>query len=202
MKEISAQHVLSRLSKALGATSDSELAEKLGVAKQTISTWKKRDKVPLEQIVDTALSYGLSVDSMLFGERHSSDTRAKPVNVEQMLSTHSDIRLAEEVLEGLDEELWLKERGLSSETLSEIFMAMGAVKRLLKGECFDVKRHQNELEDGINYFLSLHYEMAHLAKRKLERLKHNEPEESPNINQKIKGKNHTIAGNNITINKK
>lgn len=41
MREISALDVLSRLAKALGTSSDSELAQELGVAKQTISTWKK-----------------------------------------------------------------------------------------------------------------------------------------------------------------
>ncbi|AKB05630.1 helix-turn-helix family protein [Vibrio cholerae] len=170
MREISALDVLSRLAKALGTSSDSELAQELGVAKQTISTWKKRNKVPLEQIVEISVEHNLSVDDILFGDKLSYAKRKLNDTIQDNLARVADTRLAEEVLERIDDELLLSERGLNAETLGEIFVAMGAVKRLLKGQLFDPKLHQCELEDGINYFLSLHYEIAHLARRNTSRL--------------------------------
>lgn len=199
MEGISAQDVLIRLSQALGTKGDSELAASLGVAKQTISTWKKRDKVPLEQVVETSLAHDLSVDAILFGDKFSASNQPTKNNIHERMAAITDIRLAESVLDQLDEELLLTDRGLNAETLSEIFMAMGAVKRLLNGALFDIEKHKSELEDGINYFLSMHYEMMHLANRNIEKSK---KESKRNVKQEIQGNNHTIAGNDITIHKK
>lgn len=51
----------------VGAENDNQLSAKTGVAQTTISTWRKRGKVPYEMCADVSQKYNISVDYLLFG---------------------------------------------------------------------------------------------------------------------------------------
>ncbi|KQX34092.1 hypothetical protein ASD04_17785 [Devosia sp. Root436] len=52
------EEYLSLLKKLTGATSDTDLATKLGKAKQTVSSWRRRGSIPLEVQYELAEQYG------------------------------------------------------------------------------------------------------------------------------------------------
>ncbi|MEZ8791896.1 helix-turn-helix transcriptional regulator [Vibrio splendidus] len=162
MIHIAANDVLSRLTSSLGTTSDQELALKLGVAKQTIATWKKRDKVPLDNIVEVAVGHKLSIDFLLFGEHKAALTK-KP-DFKHWTKRIADINLAKLVYEKLDEELLLTEQGLNGETLSTILSAMNFVKDMLGEDViFDEERHRGELDTGVMRFVAHYHEMMYIT---------------------------------------
>ena len=212
MKTVNALGILERLSKALDVHSDVELAKHLGVATQTISTWKKRDKVPLDHIVEISIKNAFSLDSIIFGDAANNNI-SPMIKVADFAKGMSDMDLAEDVLSKLDEELLLTEQGLTGETLATILSAMGRVKRLIPGGLYISKNHEKELEDGVNNYLSSYYEIMYVARKNSEKFAKPEEEKSENrqkqlekpsqeknkITQKIAGTNHTIAGNDIKI---
>ncbi|MCR9684318.1 helix-turn-helix domain containing protein [Vibrio antiquarius] len=162
MIHIAAEDVLGRLSSSLGTKSDLELASKLGVAKQTIATWKKRNKVPLDNIVEVAVGYKLSIDFLLFGE-HKTILEKRP-DFRHWTKRIADINLAKLVYEKLDEELMLTEQGLNGETLSTILSAMNFVKDMIGEDVvFDEARHLGELETGVIRFVAHYHEMMYIA---------------------------------------
>lgn len=66
--EMQCADVLKRLCDALKVDSDVELAKALGVANNTISGWRTRNKVPYEKIIDISLKNNFAVEQILFGE--------------------------------------------------------------------------------------------------------------------------------------
>ena len=72
--EISCDDVLTRLSSLFGTKTDVELASKLGVASQTVSTWRGRNRVPYEQLAEVSSQNEVSLDFLIFG-------RGKPQNL-------------------------------------------------------------------------------------------------------------------------
>lgn len=68
MRELSTDAILARLVKVLGAKNDAELARLLDTNSSTISTWKKRDSVPLAICELIARQQGVSMDWLLYGE--------------------------------------------------------------------------------------------------------------------------------------
>lgn len=59
--------ILRRLREGMDARSDSELARKLGISQQSISSARTKDRVPDSWIREAAEQFGLSADWMLFG---------------------------------------------------------------------------------------------------------------------------------------
>ena len=69
MKKCAAlEDVLARIAAITGATSDSALAKELGVAKQTLSTWKSRGTIPYERTIQFADEREISLDYLLLGK--------------------------------------------------------------------------------------------------------------------------------------
>lgn len=66
--KISCEEVLQRLAEFYKTKTDADLASKLGVAKQTISTWRGRNRIPYELLVDISLKERISLDFLVFGE--------------------------------------------------------------------------------------------------------------------------------------
>jgi phage repressor protein C with HTH and peptisase S24 domain len=62
-----AKSVIARMAKAEGVTSDTDLAEKIGIARNTIASWKNRNSVPYEQAVAVAERKNCSLDWLLIG---------------------------------------------------------------------------------------------------------------------------------------
>lgn len=164
-KNLDIQLILARLASALKVSSEDELAEALGVAKATIATWKKRNKIPYDHIVNVAANKLISVDSILFGEAPQEHDIHKIVGLAKSVS---DIDLAETVFHLLDEELLLTEQGLDEETLGTIISAMQDAKRKLPGGFYERKNeeHASIVEQAVNNYLHNYYEIMHIAKNK------------------------------------
>lgn len=62
------EDVLRRLKSVVGAENDHQLARKIGIAQTTVSTWRKRQKIPYEVCTNIARRYNKPLDWMLFGE--------------------------------------------------------------------------------------------------------------------------------------
>lgn len=68
MSDFEFDAIMARLYSQLGIEKDVQLADVAGVAKNTISTWKKRKQVPFDVIARLAQRYNFSVDYILFGK--------------------------------------------------------------------------------------------------------------------------------------
>lgn len=58
--------IIATMKRLSGRKTDAELADFLDLSKVTIATWRKRDQVPMTQVVQFARRANLSVDSVLF----------------------------------------------------------------------------------------------------------------------------------------
>ena len=66
-KTHTANDVLDRMKEAVEAKNDSELAKVIGVAKTTISSWRKRDSIPYSECVEISFRYVVRLDWLLTG---------------------------------------------------------------------------------------------------------------------------------------
>lgn len=60
--------VLERLSSAVGAENDHQLAQKTGTAQTTISTWRSKGRIPYELCTQVAKEFGAHIGWLLFGD--------------------------------------------------------------------------------------------------------------------------------------
>lgn len=67
-RNILCSDVLKRLCATLNVESDVELAKALGVANNTISGWRTRNKIPFEKVLEVAVNKGVTTDSIFFGD--------------------------------------------------------------------------------------------------------------------------------------
>ncbi|WP_260524273.1 helix-turn-helix domain containing protein [Serratia sp. PL7] len=67
MNNKSVDAVLSRLAGLLNTENDSDLARMLGINRQTLASWRKRDSVPYSFCINFAEERGLSIDWLLTG---------------------------------------------------------------------------------------------------------------------------------------
>lgn len=65
--EVTADAVIGRLKLALGVRTDAEIAELLGVARNTIANWRQRNSVPYEECLRVALNSKFTMDFLLTG---------------------------------------------------------------------------------------------------------------------------------------
>lgn len=63
--------VIERMRKAVGVATDKELAEQLDIKPSTPSSWRSRDKFPLDECLALAIARGISLDWLLFGDGES-----------------------------------------------------------------------------------------------------------------------------------
>lgn len=96
--EIACDEILKRIAELYGVGTDIDLAKKLGVASQTISTWRNRNKVPYDKVVELAAEKGVSLDFLIFGPEAVG--KVGLVNAELMRY----------LFHGMDDELFLHER--------------------------------------------------------------------------------------------
>jgi hypothetical protein len=66
MKQI--EEIFHRLSQVIDIKSNNKLADLFMVAEQTIRTWKNRDKIPYEQLVEVSKRNNISLNWLLTGE--------------------------------------------------------------------------------------------------------------------------------------
>lgn len=80
MSNATAADVMGRLQAVFGATTDSALADAMKVNRQTLGSWRARDRIPYEECVNLATEKGLSLDWLLIGEGQMY-RGAKPVGL-------------------------------------------------------------------------------------------------------------------------
>jgi Bacteriophage CI repressor helix-turn-helix domain. len=64
----SASEVINRLRQLLGAATDLELAEKMGIGRTAPSNWRNRNSIPYELVAEVAKRERVSLDWLIFGQ--------------------------------------------------------------------------------------------------------------------------------------
>lgn len=80
--DVSCDVILNRLSELLQTKTDAELGGALGVASQTVSTWRNRNKVPYEQLVELSIKTGTTLDFLIFGKSPGLVASDKRIDLE------------------------------------------------------------------------------------------------------------------------
>ncbi|WP_164970978.1 helix-turn-helix domain-containing protein [Halarcobacter mediterraneus] len=75
--------ILSRLYELLGVTKDTEFCNRYNVKANTLSTWKKRNTIPYELIVEISQNENFSLDYILKGQTQKNIVNYK----EELLKT-------------------------------------------------------------------------------------------------------------------
>lgn len=79
--EINSYEIIERMKKISNVFQDKELAEVLGLTAASIVSWKKRNTIPLENLIKISNLFNTSVDFLLWGKE------------QQSLSTHEKMAL-------------------------------------------------------------------------------------------------------------
>ena len=116
----------------LDLSSDSELAHYLGVAPQTIATWKKRNKIPYEKVIEVSLETSKPVDYFLFGGKPTELDWGKMKFLKSFVKDTTEINLFFHIYKKLDEEFFLAEQfsaGQEQEVLSQVWGTYHAMRK-------------------------------------------------------------------------
>jgi transcriptional regulator with XRE-family HTH domain len=62
-------NIINRLKEKFSLKNDTQVAHLLGVEQNTLSSWKKRNKIPYEKLDNIAIKYHISLDWILSGEQ-------------------------------------------------------------------------------------------------------------------------------------
>lgn len=95
MNNKSVDAVLSRLAGLLNAENDSDLARMLGINRQTLASWRKRDSVPYSFCINFAEERGLSIDWLLTGRGQTIVEPSSPPSSTENNYSQSDLALLE-----------------------------------------------------------------------------------------------------------
>lgn len=68
-RSFDAKAIVERAKYLMRVGSDRELAETAGIEYQTLVSWKKRNSIPLQAVIDLAGKSGCLLDYLVFGER-------------------------------------------------------------------------------------------------------------------------------------
>lgn len=86
--------ILERLYKSLNIKNDADFCRKYGIKKNTLSTWKARNKIPYELIDDIAEKENLSLDWLLHGKNNSQN--------ENITNNQTRLQKAKELLNNIE----------------------------------------------------------------------------------------------------
>lgn len=99
---INVDAVLMRIKEALGYETDIELSKYLNVSNVTISSWRRRNSMPIEAMLSACVSTGKSIDFFIFGEevkREPTSFNGFDVDVMQAVGVHIACSLLKEYAE-------------------------------------------------------------------------------------------------------
>ncbi len=146
--EVTSDDVLKQLSKIYGTTTDIDLAKKLDVAPQTVSTWRNRNKIPFEKVVEVAAESGVSLDLILLG---------RP-SVKEVGYVQSE--LLEYLFRGMDDELFLRERIADQGSFDLLCRAYNSTVMAVQGEIdIDNPQVRKRADDAMKDVISLYHSM-------------------------------------------
>ncbi|MCM1319520.1 MAG: helix-turn-helix domain containing protein [Muribaculaceae bacterium] len=105
MKTFSSTEILERLKEALSASTDTELADKLGIKKATLSNWKNRNSIDLPLVF--SFCEHINIDWLITGRGHKDliDTRYEIIK-----EKNDDDKLLDRAIKQAEEIGRLKER--------------------------------------------------------------------------------------------
>lgn len=89
--------ILERMKVAAGTSTDAQLAKRLDVSNKTISSWRSRNSLPIEAVLQVAEETGKQVDDFLFGEAR----RPMPVDDFVRLFQFDDLRIKDFEIAGI-----------------------------------------------------------------------------------------------------
>jgi transcriptional regulator with XRE-family HTH domain len=82
--------VIKRLKIITNSNTDTELADKIGVTRQTVSVWRNKGNIRIDIIISACMKYNTSIDYILLGSPEKRDDIASAELKEQFLSLLTD----------------------------------------------------------------------------------------------------------------
>ncbi|MBI1208371.1 MAG: hypothetical protein GC191_13935 [Azospirillum sp.] len=106
--EYDAAAILERMKPEADAQNDTELAQKLGVPRPTLTSWRKRGSVPLEKCLEFADRHLISLQWLLTGDgkKHVSGERPLSINIDILELALSDIDRTRDSLRISNNGIW------------------------------------------------------------------------------------------------
>lgn len=196
--------VLIRIAGVLGTKTDGELANALGVASQTVSTWRNRNKVPYEQVIEVSKGFGVSTDYLLFGTaKDESDHLTKQKAVREWAENVVTAQLFGHIYEKLNEEIPLFEQLSKGDTggfFYAIWSSYCALMRQIDPSDYNPSNWDNlitEVDKILDMDISRFKSLAAITKTPIERAHSSNEQNVRGTTQHITGSNHEIAGRDI-----
>jgi len=217
--------VFSRLMKRLGVETDAQLASRLGVSPQTLSTWKRRGTIPYEKVIDVCIQNEYSLDEILLGNRvsgsinqsllkqvldslHSPESEFRHMGLEHLLDTVVMMYNSVYNLESSEAKLvlnaQLKALNLHASTsLARTYAVEASKNRKLLENAPDLI---DQIPEPYKYVVkAILNDTSYQLPKDLQEYLDNTTKDSnvgtAKIEQNIDGTNHTIAGRDISITK-
>lgn len=106
--EPEADAIIERLKKGVGASTDMELAQRLGLSRSTISNWRIRNSVPLGRLRAVCREVGVPIDYLMTGRLGSDRFISPPLDSELLgyifglLDRYGFIQLPKNLGRGID----------------------------------------------------------------------------------------------------
>jgi hypothetical protein len=92
---LNVSEILDRMKDAAGIKTDAQIAVHLGVSNKTVSSWRARNSLPIETVLQMSEETGKRVEAFLFGDEHGRE----PSNLEAVFD-FGDFRLRDFELAG------------------------------------------------------------------------------------------------------
>lgn len=81
---MSTKHIIDRMQKALGVSSDTELAAALGIKRSTVGSWRHRESIPIDECLEIARTHGVSLDWLLLERGDPLPSPAKDEEIQRL----------------------------------------------------------------------------------------------------------------------
>jgi len=78
--------IINRIKQKFELKSDTQVAKLLNVEQNTLSSWKKRDKIPYEKLDEVALNNNISIEWILSGKEENISKYQELINNFELLS--------------------------------------------------------------------------------------------------------------------
>lgn len=84
--DLDAGATLERMKEVTGCKTDKELGDYFGSATSTVSNWRSRNRIPIEECITLSVQKGISLDWLVFGiSLYEKDSPTRPVSEEVAL---------------------------------------------------------------------------------------------------------------------
>lgn len=196
--EIECSDVLRRIAELYEVGTDIELAKKLGVAAQTVSTWRNRNKIPYDKVIEIAAEKGVSLDFLIFGQANTALSQEGSLN--QLASWGGTVEMTDLfhlIFNELDEELFLRER-FSNPGEEPFWFLVNVYQKVTRHLPKDAKANSEEAHKLVHHFAKEeieHYNrVLDLARKNTERREKKEAKTSSGSDKSTRQTFHGSVG--------